>query len=225
MVGAKLAISPGDRALDVAERRVHPFERCHAGCLSGRPGTDRPMAAGDGLARGDPRQADPDDSQRQGRALPARQGQSPVPRSGTEQAMGLGLYLRGHLGWFRLCRLCHRRLCPPHRQPPAPETIVMPGSPPAPLHSAGHSAWPVNRQCANIRTGAVAGGRSPSHFPLSVTFFAPSPRSTIFPDEPQQRSPTTQSSTESEPTRSNLLLSSSIAPRLICQAALHPFEY
>ena len=30
------------------------------------------------------RQADPHDSQRQGRALPARQGQSPVPRSGTE---------------------------------------------------------------------------------------------------------------------------------------------
>ena len=42
------------------------------------------LPAGDGLARGDPRQADPHDSQRQGRALPARQGQSPVPRSGTE---------------------------------------------------------------------------------------------------------------------------------------------
>ena len=46
MVGAELAISPGDRALDVAERRVHPFERCHTGRLSARPGTDRPMAAG-----------------------------------------------------------------------------------------------------------------------------------------------------------------------------------
>ena len=46
MVGAELAISPGDRALDVAERRVHPFERCHAGRLSARPGTDRLMAAG-----------------------------------------------------------------------------------------------------------------------------------------------------------------------------------
>ena len=46
MVGAELAISPGDRALDVAERRVHPFERCHAGRLSARPGADRLMAAG-----------------------------------------------------------------------------------------------------------------------------------------------------------------------------------
>ena len=46
MVGAELAISPGDRALDVAERRVHPFERCHAGRLSARPGADRLVAAG-----------------------------------------------------------------------------------------------------------------------------------------------------------------------------------
>ena len=46
MVGAELAISPSDRALDVAERRVHPFERCHAGRLSARPGADRLMAAG-----------------------------------------------------------------------------------------------------------------------------------------------------------------------------------
>ena len=46
MVGAELAISPGDRALDVAERRVPPFERCHAGRLSARPGADRLVAAG-----------------------------------------------------------------------------------------------------------------------------------------------------------------------------------
>ena len=46
MVVAELAIGPGDRALDVAERRVHPFERCPAGRLSARPGADRLMAAG-----------------------------------------------------------------------------------------------------------------------------------------------------------------------------------
>ena len=32
MVGAELAISPGDRALDVAERRVHPFDAMRAAC-------------------------------------------------------------------------------------------------------------------------------------------------------------------------------------------------
>ena len=52
--------------------------------------------------------SDPHDSQRQGQSL--------VPRSGTEQAVGLGIYLRGYLGWLRQCRLCHRRLCPPHRR-------------------------------------------------------------------------------------------------------------
>ena len=50
MVGAELAISPGDRALDVAERRVHPFERCHAGRLSARPGTDRPLGTSNNYA-------------------------------------------------------------------------------------------------------------------------------------------------------------------------------
>ena len=34
---------------------------------------------------------------------------------------------------------------------------------PAPLRSAGHPAWPRNRQCTNIPTGPVAGGRSPVH--------------------------------------------------------------
>ena len=46
VIGAELAIGPGDRAPDVAERPVHPFERCHAARLSARPGADRPMAAG-----------------------------------------------------------------------------------------------------------------------------------------------------------------------------------
>ena len=32
---------------------------------------------------------------------------------------------------------------------------------PAPLRSAVHPAWPRNRQCTNIQTGPVAGGRSP----------------------------------------------------------------
>ncbi len=32
---------------------------------------------------------------------------------------------------------------------------------PAPLRSADHPAWPRNRQCTNIRSGPVAGGRSP----------------------------------------------------------------
>ena len=47
VIGAELSIGPGDRALDVAERRVHPFERRHAGRLSARPGADCLMAAGD----------------------------------------------------------------------------------------------------------------------------------------------------------------------------------
>ena len=47
VIGAELAIGPGDRALDVAERRVHPFERRHAGRLSARSGADCLMAAGD----------------------------------------------------------------------------------------------------------------------------------------------------------------------------------
>ena len=47
-------------------------------------------------------------------------------------------------------------------RPPAPETIVTPSWPPgsAPLRSAGHPAWLRNRQCANIQTGPVDGGRS-----------------------------------------------------------------
>ena len=46
VIGAEVAIGPGDRALDVAEHRVHPFERRHAGRLSARPGADCLMAAG-----------------------------------------------------------------------------------------------------------------------------------------------------------------------------------
>ena len=46
MVGAELAVGPGDRALDVAERRVDPFERGHTSSLGSRAGAHRAMAAG-----------------------------------------------------------------------------------------------------------------------------------------------------------------------------------
>ena len=47
-------------------------------------------------------------------------------------------------------------------RPPASGTIAMPSWCPAPLRSAGPPTWPRNRQCTNIRTGPVAGGRPPA---------------------------------------------------------------
>ena len=51
MIGAELGVGSGDRALDVAERRVDPFEGRHAGGLPPGAGADR----GDGFRR--PRRA------------------------------------------------------------------------------------------------------------------------------------------------------------------------
>ena len=45
MFWTELAIAPGDRALDVAERRIHQFEWRHARRLISRAGVDRLMAA------------------------------------------------------------------------------------------------------------------------------------------------------------------------------------
>jgi putative transposase len=36
--------------------------------------------------------------------------------SAAESVVGIGLYIRVDLAGIRLCRLCHRRLCPPHRR-------------------------------------------------------------------------------------------------------------
>ena len=51
MIGAELAVGSGDRALDVAERRVDPFEGRHAGGLPPGAGADRAMASDDPVER------------------------------------------------------------------------------------------------------------------------------------------------------------------------------
>ena len=71
-------------------------------------------------------------------------------RSGTEQAVGLGLYLRGHLGRLRLCRLSHRRLCPPHRR--------LAGEPDSPCRLCS--------RCPGTSTSCAA--TTPSTLPLSL---------------------------------------------------------
>ena len=45
MIGSDLAVRSGDRALDIAERRIHPFEWRHAARFSTRAGANCPMAA------------------------------------------------------------------------------------------------------------------------------------------------------------------------------------
>ena len=51
MIGAEFAVGSGDRALDVAERRVDPFEGRHAGGLPPGAGADRAMASDDPVER------------------------------------------------------------------------------------------------------------------------------------------------------------------------------
>ena len=51
MIGAELGVGSGDRALDVAERRVDPFEGRHAGGLPPGAGADRAMASDDPVER------------------------------------------------------------------------------------------------------------------------------------------------------------------------------
>jgi putative transposase len=49
-------------------------------------------------------------------AMPAGQGEPPVPRARAEHAVGQRLHLCRHLAGLRLRRLRHRRLRPPHRR-------------------------------------------------------------------------------------------------------------
>ena len=67
----------------------------------------------EGIIRGKPIRTTVSDK---ARALPSRSRQSPVPCPGAEHAMGLRLHLRRDLDRLRLCRLCHRHLCPPDRR-------------------------------------------------------------------------------------------------------------
>ena len=46
MVGSELAVGPGDRALDVAQRRIDPFERGHTSSIGSRADADRATAVG-----------------------------------------------------------------------------------------------------------------------------------------------------------------------------------
>src|SRR6185437_1549027 len=55
-----------------------------------------------------------DDDQRQGRAMPAGPREPPVPGAAPERAVGLGLYVRRHLGGLRLRGVRHRRLRSPY---------------------------------------------------------------------------------------------------------------
>jgi putative transposase len=57
-------------------------------------------------------QATPDDDPGQEGAMPAGQGEPPVPGAGAEPALGQRFHLRRHLEAVRLCSLRHRRLCP-----------------------------------------------------------------------------------------------------------------
>ncbi len=59
-----------------------------------------------------PRQAAQDDDPRQEAALPAGQGEPPVPRACAEHALGQRLHLCRHMAGLCLCRLRHRRLSP-----------------------------------------------------------------------------------------------------------------
>ena len=68
-----------------------------------------------GLQGRHPRQAGPNHGQRQGRAMPARSRQPPVPGASAEHALGLRLHLCRDLDRLRLRRLRDRRLCPPDR--------------------------------------------------------------------------------------------------------------
>lgn len=43
MIGAEFAVGPGDRALDVAERRIDPVERGHTSSLGSQASADRTM--------------------------------------------------------------------------------------------------------------------------------------------------------------------------------------
>jgi hypothetical protein len=61
-------------------------------------------------ARRCPGPAETDDDQRQGRALPARQGEPEVRGRSAEQALAFRFHLRRHLGRFRLRRVRHRCL-------------------------------------------------------------------------------------------------------------------
>ena len=60
-----------------------------------------------GVVRGKPVE---NDGERQGGALPARQGQSAVPGAAPECAVGVGFHLCRHLGRLRLRRLRHRHI-------------------------------------------------------------------------------------------------------------------
>ena len=73
-----------------------------------------PADAQNGLAGRHSRKAREDDDQRQGRAMPAGPREPPVPGAAPERAVGLGLYIRRHLGGLRLRGVRHRRLRSPH---------------------------------------------------------------------------------------------------------------
>lgn len=70
----------------------------------------------DGHSRRHPGQTAQNDDRRQEGAMPAGQGEPPVPRACAEQAVGVGFHLRRHLERVRPCRLRHRLLCPQDRR-------------------------------------------------------------------------------------------------------------
>ena len=76
----------------------------------------RPPDAPDGPARDCSRKISENHDQRQGGALSARPGEPGLQGAGAEQALGLRLHLRRHLGRLRLRRLRDRRLRPAHRR-------------------------------------------------------------------------------------------------------------
>ena len=144
MIGAELAVGSGDRALDVAERRVDPFEGRHAGGLPPGAGADRAMASDDPVER-----------------VPAAQAVGEDLASGGQPALGAARDLalaealdRDQLdlarpalgGWWRppprrascparhgpACRRRARRRGKHRPSPPAPTAACLPRAAPSP---------------------------------------------------------------------------------------------